>query len=180
MGEAGLDPLSSSPSLARVKGPATEATPSSGNPLRQEGTNKGEDQPDHQDPADQMSTSHAASVPEVVTRTYCRSRAGLTRAERHFGSPSWRHDDCVPHDHQSPPAWWDFAAWRRQGLSDRVWFGAAFSTCGVGAVVSDSGWWRIPAAIVLLVGVGMVASAVRRGVRRYENEGAPAPGQPWV
>jgi len=61
-----------------------------------------------------------------------------------------------------------------------VWFGAALFVCGVAAAVRVPGWWRIPAAIVPLVGVGMVASAIRRSLRQYAAAGAPAPGQPWV
>jgi hypothetical protein len=84
-----------------------------------------------------------------------------------------------PTEPESKPGFFDFIGWRRQVLSDRTWFGVALVVMGIGVPISEGGWaWLV--AFLLLPGVILVKSGVRRASNRVDRTtGERRPGPPW-
>jgi hypothetical protein len=68
------------------------------------------------------------------------------------------------------PPWWDFIGYRRQYVSDRIWYGAALIAGGLGSIGTVSWWWKLANAVAILVGATLVWSGVRRALRRLHAD----------
>lgn len=96
------------------------------------------------------------------------------RALRDCGA-GWRGAASVASmtkDEGSGTPWWDFVAYRRRYVSDRVWFGLALVAGGCGSLGAAHGWTKLLAGLALIVGVLLIGTGVMRAVRRSQ----PVPG----
>jgi hypothetical protein len=64
------------------------------------------------------------------------------------------------------PSWWNFIGLRRRYVSDRTWFKAALIVAALGSLAALPGWWKVADLIVVVVGIGLVQSGIRRALRR--------------
>ena len=90
-------------------------------------------------------------------------------------SGAWSHRADGPY-----PGRWNFIALRRQYISDRTWFGFGLVVVGFGTLSITRGWMRLSALPLVLMGIALIWSGIRKAVLSADagnEETRPSP--PW-
>ena len=69
--------------------------------------------------------------------------------------------------------WWDFIAYRRQYVTNRTWYGAAVVAGALGSMSSTGGWVALAFVPILIIGIVLVVSGVRRSMTRSPDGRTP-------